>query len=117
MKKNRENRENVGEKSPCCFGKQPPNLSLCFENIAPLSEAIGNNPSTTEGATGTSREGGKIPNGQRPALQQYTDSELLAELKRRGYDASKWDDLPIIDKTPYQWPADEWHDEATGWAQ
>lgn len=70
----------------------PSIVSVCG-NIAPLSER-----------GETDREGGKEKKRPPAALQHFTDSELLAEIQRRGYEA-------------YRWLADDWHDEATGWWQ
>lgn len=30
----------------------------------------------------------------RPDVSQFTDSELIAEITRRGFEVFKWDDLP-----------------------
>lgn len=91
--KNKKKDMDRGEKTPCCFDKQPPSIVSVNGNIAPLSER-----------GEADREGGKERKKPPAALQHFTDGELLAEIQRRGYEAHKW-------------LADDWHDEATGWRQ
>lgn len=92
--KNKKKDMDRGEKTPCCFGKQPPSIVSVCGNNATLSESMG----------ATDREGCKGKERPPAALQHFTDGELLAEIQRRGYEA-------------HRWLADDWHGEATGWGQ
>ncbi len=98
--------DNIGEKSPSCFDKQPSLTLSGYGDNAPLSE--GGDTKRTDAASETEN--------QRPTLQEYTDRELVAELKRRGYDCHKWPKEPQQKKDLFAWyDMGEWSDLQPDW--